>query len=106
MFSVAHKWSRDHVKALSAKNKLKPQSFHISISDSGGTGKSHAVKTIFDALTKFLLYDSNNPEKERVLLLGSTGISTVNINGSTNHSVVGITSHEKYNKLGHQQKVY
>ena len=106
MFSVAHKWSRDHVKALSAKNKLKPQSFHISISNSGGTGNSHAVKTIFYALTKFLLYDSNNPEKERVILLGSTGISTVNINGSTNHSVVGITSHEKYNKLGHKQKVY
>ena len=104
MFSVAHKWSRDHVKGLSAKNKLKPHSFHISISDSGVTGKSHAVKTIFYALTKFLLYDSNNPEKERMLLLGSTGISAVNINGSTNHSIVGIRSHEKYNKLGHKQK--
>ena len=106
MLNVAHKWSRDHVKGLSAKNKLKTQSFHISISDSGGTGKSHSVKTIFYALTKLLLYDSNNPEKERVLLLGSTGISTVNINGSTNHSGVGITSHGKYNKLGHKQKVY
>ena len=93
-------------KRFISKNKLKPHSFHISISDTGVTGKSHAIKTIFYALTKFLLYDSNNPEKERMLLLGSTGISTVNINGSTNHSVVGIRSHEKYNKLGHKQKVY
>ena len=106
MFNVAQKWARDHVEVLSAKNKLKPQPFHIFLSGSGGTVKSHIMKTIFQALTKTLLYHSNNPEKVRVLLLGPTGISAVNIYGTTIHSGLGITSHGKYNKLGQKQKAY
>ena len=57
-------------------------------------------------MTKTLLYHSNNPEKVRVLLLGPTGISAVNIYGTTIHSGLGITSHGKYNKLGHKPKAY
>ena len=91
---------------ISAKNKLKPQPLHIFLSGSGGTGKSHVIKTFFQALTKTLLYHSNNPEKVRVLLSGPTGISAVNINGTTIHSGLEITSHGKYNKLGHKQKAY
>ena len=64
------------------------------------------MKTIFQTFTKTLLYHSDNPEKVRVLLLGPTGISAVNINGTTIHSGLGITSHGKYNKLGHKQKAY
>ena len=104
MFNVAHKWAQDHVKGFSAKNKLKPQPFHIFFSSSGGTGKSHVIKTIFQALTK--TYHSNNPKNIRLLLLGPTGISSVNINGLTIHSGLGITSHGKYNKLDHKQKKY
>ena len=91
---------------ISAKNKLKPQPLHIFLSGSGGTGKSHVIKKFFQALTKTLLYHSNNPEKVRVLLSGPTGISAVNINGTTIHSGLEITSHGKYNKLGHKQKAY
>ena len=98
MFNVARKWPRDYAKGLSAKNKLKPQPFHIFLYSSGGTGKSQVIKTIFQALTKTLLYHSNNPEKVRVLLLGPIGISAVNINGKTIHSGFGITSHGKYKK--------
>ena len=106
MFNVAHKWARDHVKGLSAKNKLKPQPFHISLSGSGGTGKFHVIKTIFQTLTKKLLYHSNNSDKIRVLLLAPTGISAVNIKGATIHSCLGIISYGKYNKLGHKLKAY
>ena len=64
------------------------------------------MKTIFQTFTKTLLYHSDNPEKVRVLLLGPTGISAVNINGTTIHSGLGITSHGKCNKLGDKQKTY
>ena len=58
-------------------------------------------------MTKTLLYHSNNPEKVRVLLLGPTGISAGNINGTIIHSdCLEITSHGKYNKLGHKQKAH
>ena len=83
---------------------LKPLPFHIFLSGSGGTGKSHVIKAVFQTLTKSLLYHSNNPEKVSVLLLGTSGISAVNINGITVHSGLGITSHGKYDKLGNKQK--
>ena len=41
-----------------------------------------------------------------MLLLGPTGISAININGTTIYSGLGITSNGKYNKLGHKQKAY
>ena len=86
-----------------SRKRLKPQPFHIFFSSSGGTGKSYVIKTIFQALTKTY---SNNPKNVRLLLLGPTGISAVNINGLTIHSGLGITSHGKYNKLDHKQKKY
>ena len=63
---------------------------HILFSGSGGTGKSHLVKVIYNAISKTLLYHCKDPEKPRVLLLGPTGISAVNIGGTTIHSGLAI----------------
>ena len=41
------------------------------------------MKVIYNALSKTLLYHCKNPEKPRVLLLGPTRISAVNIGGRT-----------------------
>ena len=41
-------------------------------------------------MSKTLLYHCKDPEKPRVLLLGLTGISAVNIGGSTVYSGLGI----------------
>ena len=51
-----------------------------------GTSKSHLVKVIFHAISKTLLYHCKDPENPRVLLLGPTGISVVNIDGTIIHS--------------------
>ena len=53
---------------------------------SGGTGKSHLVKAIYNAISKTLLYHCKSP----VLLLEPTRISAVNISGTTIHSGLGI----------------
>ena len=82
VFNIGHKWARDHVKGLSAENKLKPQPFHVFLPGRDGTGKSCVIKSIFQALTKTLLYYSKNPVI-KVLLLSPMGIFTVNINGIT-----------------------
>ena len=56
---------------------------HIFLSGSGGTGKSHLGKVICNTISKTLLYKCKDPEKPRVFLLGPTGISVINIGGTT-----------------------
>ena len=48
------------------------------------------MKVIHNAISKSLLYHCKDPEKPRVLLIGHTGISAVNIGDTTIHSGVGI----------------
>ena len=48
---------------------------------SEGTGKSHLVKVIYNAISRTLLYYCKDTEKPRVLLVGPTGLSAVNIGG-------------------------
>ena len=52
---------------------------YIFLSGSGGTGTSHLVQVIYNAISKILLYHCKDLEKSRVLLLGPTRISAVNI---------------------------
>ena len=75
VFNVVHKWTKDYVKCNGHNVEL----VYIFLSGSGGTGKSHLVKVIYNAISKTLLYHFKDPEKPRVLLLGPTGISAVNM---------------------------
>ena len=82
---MVHTRDKDYVKY----DEHDVKSMHIFLSGSGGTGKSHFVKVIYNAISKTLLYYCKDPEKPRVLLLGPTRISAVNIRGTTIHSVLG-----------------
>ena len=86
VFNLVHTWGNIYV--IYDGHDVKP--VHIFLSGSGGTGKSHLVKVIYDAISKTLLYHCKDPEKPRVLLLGRTGISAVNIGGTTIHSALAI----------------
>ena len=86
VYNVVHNWSKKYAK-------LKGVNFnpvHIFFSGSGGTGKSHFVKIICNALSKTLLFNYKEPKKQRIFLLGPTGISAVNIGGAIIHSALGI----------------
>ena len=82
VFDMVHSWAKEYEKCDG--HNVEP--IHIFLSGSGGTGKSHLVKMIYNAISKILIYHCKDPEKPRVLLLGSTGISAVNIGGTTIHS--------------------
>ena len=69
---------------------------HIVLSGSGGIGKSHLVKLIYNAISKTLLYHCKDPEKPRVLFLGPAGISAVNKGGTTIHSGLVIKPEQSY----------
>ena len=86
VFNVVHTWARDYVKYDG--HNVEP--IHIFLSGSGGTGKSHLVKVIYNAISKTLLCHCKDLENPRVLLLGPTGISAINIGGTTNHYGLGI----------------
>ena len=76
---MVHTWAKDYVKY----DGYDVEPVHLFLSGSCGTGQSHLVKLIYNAISKTLLYRCKDPEKLRILLLGPTGISAVNIGGST-----------------------
>ena len=76
VFNVVYKWAKDYV--ICNGHNVEP--VYIFFSDSGGTGKSHLVEVIYNAISKKLLYhckDPDKPDKPRVLLLRPIGISAV-----------------------------
>ena len=70
--SSIHTWTKDYVM-----HDVEPM--HIFHSGNGETIKSHLVQVIYNAKSRILLYHWKDPEKRRVLLLGPTGISAINI---------------------------
>ena len=85
VFRVVRAWANGYVK----HNGHNVEPLHIFFSRSGGTGKSHLLKMIYKAISQTLLYCCKNSEKLRLFLLGSTGISAINIYGTTVHSSPG-----------------
>ena len=51
--SVVHTWTKDYVKY----DGYNVEPVHIFLSGSGGTGKSHLVKVIYNSLFKALIYN-------------------------------------------------
>ena len=66
---------------------MKP--LHLFITGGGGCGKSHLLRTIYQAVTKTLMHNGGEPHKLRVLLLAPTDVAAVNINGITTHKLQG-----------------
>ena len=97
---MVHTWAKDYVNYDG--HNAEPS--HIFLSGSGGTDKSHLAKVIYNAISKTLLYHCKYPEKPRVLLLGTTQISTVPIGGTTIHSGLGIKSGTKLLGLSENSK--
>ena len=88
IFEVINKWAREYVKHSSCLLNESISPLHLFITGSGGCGKSHLIKTVYNSLLKILT--SKNLDKPRVLLLASTGVAAVNIDGITIHSGLGI----------------
>ena len=86
IFDAVHRWFRNYVNYRSSKIQHEVNPVHLFITDGGGCGKSHLLRTIYQAVTKTLMYNSGDPDKARVLLLAPAGVAAVNIDGATIHS--------------------
>ena len=70
------------------ENVVEP--LHLVITGGAGVGKSYLVKILTSFLTKpFNLY-SGKPDKKKILLLASTDVAALNVDGTTIHSGLGI----------------
>ena len=79
-FDTVLTYCRNVVKCPSDANIIAPQLF---ITGGAGSGKSHWIKTVYQMATQTFKQVSENPEKPSVLLLAPTGISAINISGTT-----------------------
>ncbi|XP_057304469.1 ATP-dependent DNA helicase PIF5-like [Hydractinia symbiolongicarpus] len=77
-------------KILSAIRKVEVTPLYIFLTGAGGCGKSHLIKTIYQAMSKVLSYKSKNLNKPKVFLVAPTGVAAININGTTIHTAFGI----------------
>ena len=92
VFNVVHTWAKDYIQY----DGYDVEPLHIFLSGSGRTGKSHLVQVIYNAILKPLLYYCKDRDKPRVLLIGPTGISAVNIGGKQFILVLGSNQEQSY----------
>ena len=93
-------WAKDYVKY----DEYYVLPIHIFFSSRGGTGISHLVKVIYNAISKTLFCDFKGLEKPRVLLLRPTIIWPVNISGVAIHSDFEIKQGAKLLSLNNKSK--
>ena len=89
VFSVVHNWTKEYVKHKGVN--VKP--VNIFLSRSGGTGKSHLVKLIYNAVSKTFIFNYI------VFSLRPTGISEINIGMTKIHSALWIKPGAKLSGL-------
>jgi len=70
--------------------------FYIFLTGGGGVGKSRVLTTIYHSVSKLLMYRGGEPDKKRILVLSPTGVATVNVDGTTIHTGLGIQTRGKY----------
>ena len=87
--------AKEAVKQRSSKKPEAAKPFHLFLSGSGGVGKSHLIKTVYQSVSKLLQYHGGSLEKSQFLILAPTGVASININGTITHSAFGLPCHAK-----------
>ena len=71
--------------------KTTTEPFYLSRSGGAGVGKSHLLKTTYQALVRY--FDSvpgENPDDIKVVIAAPTGKAVYNVHGNTLHSLLNI----------------
>lgn len=82
-YNTVVSWCRNKVKNIHSLNPEEIKPIYLFLTGGGGSGKSHLVKTIYHTLVKTFRRIVNNPELPTVLLMAPTGVSAINIEGTT-----------------------
>jgi len=76
-------WCRSKIKNMNSLKPDKVKPIYLFITGGAGAGKSHLIKTIYHTAAKTFRHACMNPELPTVLLMAPTGVSAININGTT-----------------------
>ena len=76
-------WCRTTVKNIRSLKPEKINPIYLFITGGAGSGKSHLIKTIYHTAVKTFQHASSNPDLPTVLLMAPTGVSAINIDGTT-----------------------
>ena len=68
----------------------KPKPLHLFITGRAGVGKSHLIHTLKMLLEKNFTDHVGSAKKLKLLLSAPTGVSAINMNGTTIHSALNI----------------
>ena len=90
------------IETVKQKSSVKPnlvKPFNLFLSGSGGVGKSHLIKTIYQSVSKVLQYNGGSPDKPCILILAPIGVASINVNCITIHSALSIPCQGKFYHL-------
>ena len=90
LFNILQSWAQQQVKNKSVSYLSIIESLHIFLTGDADCGKSFLMKVIYQALTKTLSYGNSSVHKPKVLLMASTGVAAINIDGTTIHTALNI----------------
>ena len=74
---------RQLIKNLNSLKPVDVKPIYLFLTESGGAGKSHLIKTIYHTAVKTFRRPPFNHELPHVLLLAPTGVAMINIDGTT-----------------------
>ena len=90
ILDIIHDWAKRYVKNLQVHIPFGINTLIVFITGNGGCGKSHLIRTIYHSLTKTLSNRAMSSDKPKVLLLASTDVAAINIDGTTIHTGLSI----------------
>ena len=83
-------WCRNKVKNTHSLNPEEVKPIYLFITGGAGAGKSHLIKTIYHSVVKTFKHTITNPGLPTVLLMAPTGVSAINIDGTTVNTALAI----------------
>ena len=83
-------WCRNKVKNIRSLTPNEINPIYLFVSGGGGSGKSHVTKLIYHTVVKTFKHVASNPELPTVLLMAPTGVSAINIEGTTINTALAI----------------
>ena len=89
-YNIALSWCRNTMKNMNCLKPEKVDPIDLFVTGSSGYGKSHLVNSIYQSAVNTFIYGPINPERPTVALMAPTGVTALNINGTTIHTALSI----------------
>ena len=76
-------WCRNKIKYMLTQNPENKDPMYLCITRGPGSGKGHLIKTIYHTAAKTFRHARGNANLPTVLLMALTGVSVINMGGTT-----------------------